>query len=137
MRSAFWRLLGTCRRNGNVVSGNAAACVASRCHEWHGRRRELRDGTAVLSSLGGTQVMGQVIDLQEWRRRRSQVPAKAAEPLALRDTTGIVWMEPILSSSLLWHSMVTMWVGLWLVPPRRQASRRVGRPGSGASGWPS
>jgi hypothetical protein len=81
--------------------------------------------------------MGQVIDLQEWRRRRSQVPAKAAEPLALRDATGIVWMEPILSSSLPWHSMVTMWVGLWLVPPRRQASRRVGRPGSRASGWPS
>ena len=69
--------------------------------------------------------MGQVIDLQEWHRRRSQVPAKAAERPALWDATGIVWMEPILSSSLLWHSMVTMWVGLWF--------RRDDRP-AGASG---
>ena len=52
MPSASRRLLSTCKPNGNVISGNAAACVASGAPR-HGRRVS-SGGAALLSSLGGT-----------------------------------------------------------------------------------
>ena len=71
--------------------------------------------------------MGQVIDLQDWRRRH---PAGATEgrdfSLSWR-APQFFWAEPMLLSSLnLWRAAAVMWAGIVLV-----ASGEVGRPSAG------
>jgi hypothetical protein len=66
--------------------------------------------------------MGQVIDLQEWRRRHPAGAAKAAGSSLPWRAQQVFWAEPILLSSLaVWQDAAVMWASIVLT-----ASTEVG-----------
>ena len=73
--------------------------------------------------------MGQVIDLQEWRRRHPAGAAKATELSLPWRAPQFFWAEPMLLSSLtVWRAAAVMWAGVVLA-----ASGEVGDPQTGAT----
>ena len=71
--------------------------------------------------------MGQVIDLQEWRRRNPACAAKATELSLPWQAPQLFWAEPMLVSSLtVWRAAAVMWAGLVLA-----AASEVGFPQAG------
>ena len=71
--------------------------------------------------------MGQVIDLQEWRRRHPAGAAKATELSLPWRAPQFLWTEPMLVSSLtVWRAAAVMWAGVVLA-----ASGEVGDPQTG------
>jgi hypothetical protein len=77
--------------------------------------------------------MGQVIDLQDWRRHHPADAAKATDLSPLRRAPQFFWAEPMLLSSLtVWRTAAVMWAGLVLGQRASSASRRQARARSGA-----
>jgi hypothetical protein len=57
--------------------------------------------------------MGQVIDLQDWRRRHQAGSTTAGEPSPARHYD--FWVEPMLLSALdVWRAAAVIWVGATL-----------------------
>ena len=56
--------------------------------------------------------MGEVIDLQEWRRRHPVGAAQARELSQPWRATQLLWVEPLLLSSLIvWRAAAVIWAG--------------------------
>jgi hypothetical protein len=71
--------------------------------------------------------MGQVIDLQDWRRRHPAGAAKATELSLPWRAPQFLWAEPMLDSSLtVWRAAAVMWASIVLA-----ASGEVGGPQTG------